>query len=63
LIDPIAIAEVPDEAADVAEKESLIDGKWISSLIVSKQREKKRQKSDPTKGSAPEWSWPRDGKG
>ena len=63
LVDPVTVAEVPDEAADVTENGSLAEGKWISCLGVTEKRPEKRKKRDPAEGGAPEGRWSCDGKG
>lgn len=62
LVDPITVAQVPDEAAKVAQDRSLSDGKWIFCLILSEKRPEQRQERDPADCSAPKWSRSRDGK-
>jgi hypothetical protein len=54
LVDPVAVAEVPDETAGVTEKGSLSEGKWISCLIVSQKGPEEREEGDPTEGGSPE---------
>jgi hypothetical protein len=54
LVDPVTVAQVPDEAAGVTQSGSLTDGKWIPCLGVTEKRPKKRDKCYPAEGSSPE---------
>ena len=54
LVDPVAVAQVPDEATEVTEKSRLREGKWISCLGVTEKGPEERQKRDPAEGGAPE---------
>src|SRR5271154_1347448 len=57
LVDPVTVAQVPDNAADVTKHCSLEAGKWISCLGVTEKCGQKRQKGDPAEDCAPEGRW------
>jgi hypothetical protein len=42
LVDPVTVAEVPDESTKIAKCRALAESKWVSSLVVSEDRRKKR---------------------
>ena len=63
LVDPVAVAEVPEEAAEITEDGSLTKSKWVVVLIVGENCPNQGKECDPAEGGSPERDRPRDGKG
>jgi hypothetical protein len=62
LVDPVAVAHVPDEAAEIAEGGCLAEGKWVVVLVVSENGPDQGKECDPTKSGSPDRHGPCDGK-
>ncbi len=61
-VDTVAVAQIPDKAAQVAKGGSLAKGKWVVVLVVSENGPDQGKECDPGKGGSPDRHGPRDGK-